>query len=320
MGLWYDKNAPAFDQKESKSLLHSFMVHGYRGFTINPYQGCQHRCGYCYATYEWSPEFYDKIYAKSNAPEILENQLKANRSKSKTIGPVMVSSATDAYQPAELKFELTRKCVNVLQKYAVPYYVFTKSTIILRDLNLHKQYKHNCFIVWSITTCDENIRRLIEPGTPPSSKMFETIKKFSRSGIRCGVNIDPILPLITDSSKNIESILDSCAEAGVQYVFGAILRLRLDIWERMKAIFNSLGLKNGIKEYERIFHFTEPLQSRYNVLAGSFYSDSILKKLEADVNDRGMNFDFPELIGSNCVKTNNSGGNSKQLSLMNFIK
>src|SRR3712207_7451737 len=97
MGLWYDKNAPAFDQKESKSLLHSFMVHGYRGFTINPYQGCQHRCGYCYATYEWSPEFYDKIYAKSNAPEILENQLKSWKSQS--IDPIMISSATDPYQP-----------------------------------------------------------------------------------------------------------------------------------------------------------------------------------------------------------------------------
>jgi DNA repair photolyase len=319
MGLWYDKNAPVFDQKESKSLLHSFMVHGYRGFTINPYQGCQHRCGYCYATYEWSPEFYDKIYGKSNAPEILESQLKAYRSKSKPIGPVMISSATDAYQPAELKFELTRKCIKVLQKYAVPYYVFTKSSIISRDLHLHKQYRENCFVVWSITTCNEAVRRLIEPGTPPSSKMFETIKKFSSSGIRCGVNIDPIIPLITDSSKDIKTILDNCAEAGVQYVFGAVLRLRADIWERMKAIFDLLDLKNGIREYEKIFHFKEPINSGYNISADPFYTSTILEKLEDDANNRGMYFDFPELIGNNCVKTNASGIDSKQLSLMNFV-
>jgi DNA repair photolyase len=101
---------------------------GHKGLTLNLCQGCQHRCGYCYATYGWSPELYDRIYAKSNAPEVLEDQLKSW--KSKVIEPVMVSSATDAYQPAELKFELTRKCVKVLQKYKVPYYVFTKSTLI----------------------------------------------------------------------------------------------------------------------------------------------------------------------------------------------
>ena len=95
MSLWYSKKAPTFNAKKSKSLLHPFTVRGYKGYTLNVYQGCQHRCGYCYATYEWSPEFYDKIYAKSNSPEILESQLKD--SKSKVLEPVMISSATDAY-------------------------------------------------------------------------------------------------------------------------------------------------------------------------------------------------------------------------------
>ena len=132
MKLWYTKNAPELQIKESKSLLHPFIVKKYRGLTINPYQGCQHRCGYCYATYEWSPDFYDKIYSKSNAPQILEDQIKLL--KRGPIEPVMVSSATDPYQPAELRFELTRKCVEVLQKYCIPYYVFTKSILISRDL------------------------------------------------------------------------------------------------------------------------------------------------------------------------------------------
>src|SRR6187200_1974084 len=167
MDMWFYKKSPEFETKSSKSIIHPFVVNGHKGLTINPYQGCQHRCGYCYATYEWSPEFYDKIYAKSNAPEVLENQLKSW--KSETIDPVMISSATDAYQPAELKFELTRKCVKVLLKYHIPYYVFTKSTLISRDIGLHQQYKDNCFVVWSITTCNENIRRIVEPGTPSAS-------------------------------------------------------------------------------------------------------------------------------------------------------
>ncbi|HZB15833.1 MAG TPA: hypothetical protein VE445_01600, partial [Nitrososphaeraceae archaeon] len=124
MNLWYSKKSPEFEIKKSKSILHPFIVKEYEGLTVNPYQGCHHRCGYCYATYEWSPEFYDKIYAKSNASEILEKQLKSWKSQS--IDPIMISSATDPYQPAELKYGITRKCIQILQRYNAPYYVFTK--------------------------------------------------------------------------------------------------------------------------------------------------------------------------------------------------
>lgn len=263
MDLWYSKKAPEFETKHSKSLLHPFMVKEHEGLTVNPYQGCHHRCGYCYATYEWSPKFYDKIYAKNNASQILENQLKSW--KSKTIDPVMISSATDPYQPAELKYGITRKCIQILQKYNVPYYIFTKSSIIKRDLELHKRYNNNCFIVWSITTCDEKLRRVIEPGTPPASVMFEIIKKFTNASIHCGVNVDPIIPLITDSPNNVESILDSSHNAGVCYVFGAVLRLRRDIWERMKIILKLLNIRNGFDEYKRIFGFEEPLTQGHNI-------------------------------------------------------
>ena len=318
MSLWYSKKAPKFIDKKSKSVLHPFIVRGFKGYTLNVYQGCQHRCGYCYATYEWSPEFYDKIYAKSNAPEILESQL--NSWKSKVIDPVMISSATDAYQPAELKFELTRKCVGILQKYHVPYYIFTKSTLISRDIQLHQQCKDNCFLVWSITTCNENIRRIVEPGTPPASAMFKTIKRFSDAGIRCAVNIDPIIPLITDSMNDLDLILDNCLNSGVRYIFGATLRLRADIWERMKSIFKMLN-KEGIDEYKRLYHFNEPLNHGYNLAVDNGYSNTFIKNLREGAIKRNMHFDFPHLIGRRTSigfsKSNND--NSKQLSLINFI-
>jgi len=286
---WY-KGAPRFESKKSKSIIHSFIVKNYNGLTINPYQGCQHRCAYCYATYEWSPEFYDKIYAKSNAAEVLTNQLA--KWKSETIGPVMVSSATDCYQPAELRYGLTRKCIQVMQKYNVPYYVFTKSSIIERDLELHRQYRHNCFIVWSVTTCDERIRRVLEPGTPPASRLFSAIKKFIESGVSCAVNIDPIIPLITDSDEELETLVNNCKATGLDHVFGALMRIRGDIWERMKMVIKLLGIQDGERLYRQIYDLQEPITSNY-VTANKEYAQTILGMLETKVSHAGLHFGFP---------------------------
>lgn len=301
--LWYS-GSPTLESKKSKSLIHPFVVKGYDGLTINPYQGCHHRCAYCYATYDWSPDFYDKVYSKSNAAEILEVQIK--KWKSRTIGPVMVSSATDCYQPAELRFGLTRKCVKVLQRHNVPYYVFTKSALIERDLELHRRYKDNCFIIWSITTSSENIRRVIEPGTPPSSKLFATIGKFVDEGICCGVNIDPIIPLITDTEAELAATIDACRGAGLKHVFGAMMRLRSDIWERMKSVFQLLGTPNAVARYKEIYGFEEPLGSAY-LSAKKSYSDKVLTLMERKIEAVGIRRGFPDFLKEVPLHRLNSG-------------
>ena len=287
--LWY-RGAATIEQKKSKSLIHSFVVRNYSGLTINPYQGCGHRCAYCYATYEWSPDFYDKIYAKSNAAEVLEAQLR--KWKSDTIHPVMVSSATDCYQPAELRQGLTRKCIEVLQAYNVPYYVFTKSSLIERDLELHRRYSHNCSVIWSITTCNERIRRVIEPGTPPASKIFATIRKFTDSGVSCGVNLDPIIPLVTDTDKELDAIVSMCKEAGLKHVVGSLMRLRADIWDRMKIVLKLLEVPNGEEQYKRLFSIQEPVGSVY-LNADRKYEQRILDLLYAKIKRQQILSKFP---------------------------
>ena len=311
-GLWHSGSGAVLEEKKSRSIIHPFIVKGYNGLTINPYQGCSHRCAYCYATYEWSPEFYDKIYAKSNAPEVLEKELAAW--KSDTVIPVMISSATDAYQPAELRFELTRRCVQILQKYNVPYYVFTKSAIIERDFELHRQYRHNCFLVWSITTSDEKIRRIVEPGTPPASRIFKVIKKFAEAGLCCGVNIDPIMPLLTDSEQHLEGLVRACRESGVRHVFGAPLRLRTDIWQRMKLVLRLLEVPDGIKRYKEIYGFEEPLRSSY-VTADTRYVNKIMAKLESIIKKNGLIPDFPDYLASKKIYRSNP----RQTTLQSFL-
>ena len=311
-GLWHSGSGAVLEEKKSRSIIHPFVVKGYNGLTINPYQGCSHRCAYCYATYEWSPEFYDKIYAKSNAPEVLEKELASW--KSDTVTPVMISSATDAYQPAELRFQLTRRCVQVLQKYNVPYYVFTKSALIERDFELHRQYRHNCFIVWSITTCDEKIRRIVEPGTPPATRIFKVIKKFSEAGLCCGVNIDPIMPLVTDNEQDLDGLVKACKESGVRHVFGAPLRLRTDIWQRMKLVLRLLEVPDGFKRYHEIYGFEEPLGSSY-VTADRKYVNRIIGMLESMIKSNGMMSDFPDSLGPRKIDRSSLG----QTTLQSFL-
>jgi len=311
-GLWYNMQAPEYEQKASKSIIHPFSVKGYGGLTINPYQGCQHRCAYCYATYEWSPEFYDRIYAKSNAPEVLERELASW--KGSRINPVMVSSATDAYQPAELRYGLTRRCIQVLQKYNVPYYVFTKSAVIERDLELHAGYSQNCFIVWSVTTCNEGIRRIVEPGTPPAARIFEAIEKFASAGVACGVNVDPIMPLVTDSDDELGAVVDACKNARVRYVFGAMLRLRTDIWDRMKSVLALLGVENGAEQYKKIYGFEEPLSGSY-VACDKDYGKQVTCRLGDMVRARGMSSGFPEHVGPREIDRSCTG----QKSILNYV-
>ncbi len=311
-GLWYNTQAPAYEQKTSRSIIHAFNVRGYRGLTINPYQGCQHRCAYCYATYEWSPEFYDRIYAKSNAAAILDRELASW--KGAKVDPVMVSSATDAYQPAELRYGLTRKCIQVLQKYNVPYYVFTKSAIIERDLELHAGYRHNCFVAWSITTCNEQIRRIVEPGTPPAARIFEAIAKFANAGVVCGVNVDPIMPLVTDSDEELGAIVQACRRAGVRHVFGAMLRLRTDIWDRMKAALALIEVKDGAERYKEIYGFKDPLFANY-LPCSKEYGRQVADRLEGMVRGAGMSSDFPENIGPGEIDRSRAG----QESILNYL-
>ena len=317
LSSWYKKPVPIFLAKESKSILHDFFVYGKKGLTINPYNGCQHRCGYCYATYEWTPEFYDRIYAKINAKDLLYKQILSW--KGDIIHPVMVASATDAYQPAELKYSLTRKCVEVLQDFEIPYYVFTKSTLIERDLELHKRYSDNCFVVWSITTNDENTKRIIEPGTPPSKAVFRVIEKFCNSNIKCVINIDPIIPLITDSTEDIASIIDSANDIGVKYVSGAILRLRYDIWERMKYILQTFKIDNAITFYEKIYKFTDPINFKKNLNAEIKYSESVMKLLKYELDQRNMKFGYPKL---NIIKKSSISLKNKKnmISLTDFMQ
>jgi len=287
---WYSNDSPYIRAKTSKSVLHKFVTKEPEGLTVNPYVGCQHRCLYCYATYEWSPEFYDTIYAKLNSPELLAKELK--KWKEKEVEPVMFSSATDCYQQLEGILGLTRSCVEELQRQNVPYLIITKASSIIRDLELHARYKDKCAIVWSLTTIDEKVKRLIEPSTPTATNLLQTIKRFADNGVTCGVNIDPIIPCITDSQEMLKELVDQCADAGVRFISAGMLRLRSDIWGRTKSFLVSIGRNDIIKKMEKIY-FSNITKSSYYFLADKAYSEPIIEFVKASVKRRHITVGFP---------------------------
>ncbi len=198
-------------------------------YSMNPYQGCEHGCIYCYARnsheywgYSAGLDFERKILIKKDAPKLLENKLK---SKSWKAHPIIMSGNTDCYQPAEKKFQITRKCLEVFLKYKHPVGFITKNALITRDLDILKELaKDNLVGVnVSITTLSEETRRILEPRTATIKKRLETVKILSENGIPVNVMLAPIIPSI--NSHEILALAKAASDNGALSIAFTIVRL-----------------------------------------------------------------------------------------------
>ena len=195
---------------------------------MNLYRGCQHGCIYCDARslcYQMDHPFED-IAVKENAMELLEAALKAKR-KSCMIG---TGAMSDPYIPLEAKLGMTRKALELIYKYGFGVAIQTKSDRILRDLDLlqsiHRRAK--AVVQMTLTTYDEDLCRILEPGVCTTARRVEALKAFQRCGVPTVVWLCPILPFLNDTPENILAIVDACAEAGVKGIinFGMGVTLR----------------------------------------------------------------------------------------------
>ncbi len=195
---------------------------------INLYRGCSHGCIYCDSRskcYHMDHEFED-IEVKENAIELLEDALKRRRRKC-MIG---TGSMTDPYIPLEIEIGNVRKALFLIYEYGFGVTLITKSSRILRDLDLLKKIndKTKCVVQMTMTTYDESLCRKIEPNVSTTYERFEALKKFRDAGIPTVVWLSPILPYINDTEENINGILDMCIEAEVYGIicFGMGVTLR----------------------------------------------------------------------------------------------
>ena len=206
-------------------------------WTVNPYRGCTHSCHYCFArayhTYidlGVGDDFSSKIVVKTNVAEVLRRELAAPRWEGETIA---MGTATDPYQHCEGRYRLTRAVIEVLVDFANPLSLLTKSTMILRDLDVFLRLNEVAplSVSMSIGTLDEDVRRVVEPGTPPGRRRLEILTRFAAAGIRTGVLVAPILPGLTDDEEHLDEVLAACADAGIGWASGIVLHVRPAIRE-----------------------------------------------------------------------------------------
>lgn len=275
-------------------------------YSMNPYQGCEHGCSYCFArpTHEYwgfsaGVDFERKIMVKKNAPELLEQFFKKKNYSPKTI---MLSGNTDCYQPAERTFEITRKLLQLCLEYRHPISILTKNTLVLRDLDILKPLAEQNLVSvsLSIPTMNEEIRRKMEPRTSSTKNKLKAIEILSENGIPTGVMVAPVIPgLTSDESLNI---LKTISEAGAQTFGYVLVRLNDTVepvfvnWiqanfpDRAQKVLNLIRSMRGGKLGEKRYHeryqgegsIAEMIHHTFALGKRKYFADKVFPKLSTE--------------------------------------
>lgn len=237
--------------------------------SINPYRGCEHGCIYCYARpthcylgHSAGLDFETKIYAKTNAAELLEQELSAPGYTPQTIA---LGANTDPYQPLEKEREITRSILKVLAKTRHPVGIVTKNALVVRDIDILAPMAQQGLakVAISITSLDRKLARTMEPRASTPDKRLDALSQLTAAGIPTSVMMAPIIPALTD--HEIEKLLAAARDAGAREAGYVLLRLPLEIkelfreWladafpERAERVLNILRSMHGGEDYKAAF-------------------------------------------------------------------
>ncbi|MHC4479474.1 MAG: SPL family radical SAM protein [Planctomycetota bacterium] len=241
---------------ECKTLLNRSKLGDY---SMNCYTGCRHGCVYCYARFmqrfhphpePWG-EFVD---VKTNAPDALEKQLRRARP-----GEVFVSSACDAWQPLERRWELTRACCQLLIEHGFRVNALTKSALVLRDLDVFRPGLAR--VGTTVTSPDPELARLWEPGADPVEQRWRILQCAREAGLATAVMFGPLLPWLSDSRESLDALFGRAAEAGVDVIWVDAMNRRPRVWPSVARL-----LRREFPElhdrYSRMLHH-EPTRAAY---------------------------------------------------------
>jgi len=247
----------------AKTMVTQPKEHSWFGidYNMNIYRGCSHGCIYCDSrSLCYRIENFDQIRAKQDALRIIRDDLLKKRKR----GIIATGSMSDPYNPCEKELKLTRNALELINAYRFGVAIDTKSTLILRDINILKDIQLNSpvLIKITITTADDNLSKIIEPNAPVSSERFDAVKKLNENGVYTGILMMPILPFIEDTEENIINIVHKAKESGARFIYPAIgMTLRTGnreyYYEKLAQYFPGVKEKY-IKQYDMRYNCTSP--------------------------------------------------------------
>ena len=226
-------------------------------YSLNPYQGCEHGCTYCYArnSHEYwgfsaGIEFERKIIVKKDAPQLFRKFLEK---KGWDAGIISLSGNTDCYQPAERKFKLTRQLLEIAREYKQPIGIITKNALVLRDLDILKEMAQEklCMVYVSINSLNEDLRLKMEPRTATATQRLKVVEQLSAAGIPVGVMVAPLIPGLSD--HEVPAILKAIAERGATKAGYTVVRLNGAIG----GIFKDWLEKNFPDRADKVWHMIQ---------------------------------------------------------------
>ena len=198
-------------------------------FGMNLYRGCQHHCIYCDSRSECygNDRFDEDVLVKANAVEVLRDELRRKRAR----GIVGTGSMNDPYMPLEAEARLAAGALQAIAEFGFGVHVITKSTLVLRDIPLFQKIarQSTAAVSLTVTTVDDELARVVEPGAPPASERLRALRELAQAGIEARVALMPVLPYLEDSWENVEAIVERAAACGVRAIvasFGLTMRGR----------------------------------------------------------------------------------------------
>ena len=256
---WEESNVPTqYLEQESKSIVNKIESPDVgMSYSMNPYAGCEHGCIYCYARnvheywgYSAGLDFERKIIIKKNAPVLLRKFL---MNPKWNCTPIMLSGNTDCYQPAEQIYRLTRALLEVCNEFNQPVGILTKNSWILKDKDLLQQLAQRQLVsaMVSITSFNEDLRRVMEPRTTTAKQKLKVIEELSNAGVRMGVMMGPMIPGLNE--HEMQRIMKAASDHGATFTAYTFIRLNGAI----KFLFHDWLFKNFPDRAEKVWHLIE---------------------------------------------------------------
>ncbi|MDH7482770.1 MAG: radical SAM protein [Armatimonadota bacterium] len=224
---------------------------GISNYCVNCYTGCLHGCIYCYARFMKRFTGHEERWGQFLDIKVNAHELLAREVKRKPPGTVFFSSVCDAYQPVEKRYELSRSCLKILIEAGFSIAVLTKSKLVTRDFDILAGYPH-CEVGSTLTTMNEKLRFLIEPGASPTYERIAALERACEKGIRAYAFLGPFMPELSDTDEALSSLISTIAPLPLEYYYADKLNPRPGVWNSV-LLFLRRYYPQLINRYHRLF-------------------------------------------------------------------